>query len=349
MRVFYFRRFILKNINKVIMVIIGTLIGAGFASGREIYLFFMKYGKLGQIGIIISGIFTGLIIYLVLKKIQEKQIQNYSDLLQNINPKNKKINKCINIIVNSFLLISFYVMIAGFSAYMEQAYKLPIYISSTFFVIICYIVFQKSLQGMMKINSYLVPILLFLILYLGIKNIPYLLESKGAILIQTNQKGFLISSLLYASYNSIILIPVLVTMKKYISSQRQINLISIISSVLIILLSFAIYGLLLKGQFFIEELELPLIEITQEFGSFFRYIYGFVIIVSIFTSAVSAGYSFLENVSKNKKNYKRNLIIMSVIGVFVSNIGFSNLVQILYPVFGLLGLVQISLLCLKIY
>ena len=40
------------------MVIIGTLIGAGFASGREIYLFFMKYGKLGQIGIIISGIFT---------------------------------------------------------------------------------------------------------------------------------------------------------------------------------------------------------------------------------------------------------------------------------------------------
>lgn len=338
----------MKNINKVIMVIIGTLIGAGFASGKEIYLFFMKYGKLGQIGIIISGIFTGLIIYLVLKKMQEKQIQNYSDLLQNINPKNKKINKCINVIVNSFLLISFYIMIAGFSAYMEQAYKLPIYISSIFFVIICYVVFQKSLQGMMKINSYLVPVLLFLILYLGIKNIPYLIESKAAVLIQTNQKGFLINSLLYASYNSIILIPVLVTMKKYINSQNQINLISIISSILIVLLSFAIYGLLLKGQFFVEELELPLIEITQEFGSIFKYIYGFVIIVSIFTSAISAGYSFLQNVSKDKNSYKRNLILISIIGVFVSNIGFSNLVQILYPTFGVLGLVQITFLCLSL-
>lgn len=338
----------MKNINKVIMVIIGTLIGAGFASGKEIYLFFMKYGKLGQIGIIISGIFTGLIIYLVLKKMQEKQIQNYSDLLQNINPKNKKINKCINVIVNSFLLISFYIMIAGFSAYMEQAYKLPIYISSIFFVIVCYVVFQKSLQGMMKINSYLVPVLLFLILYLGIKNIPYLIESKAAVLIQTNQKGFLINSLLYASYNSIILIPVLVTMKKYINSQNQINLISIISSILIVLLSFAIYGLLLKGQFFVEELELPLIEITQEFGSIFKYIYGFVIIVSIFTSAISAGYSFLQNVSKDKNSYKRNLILISIIGVFVSNIGFSNLVQILYPTFGVLGLVQITLLCLSL-
>ena len=334
----------MKNINKVVMVIIGTLIGAGFASGKEIYLFFMQYGKLGQIGIILSSIFTGLIIYFVLKKIKENKIENYAELLQNINPKNKKINKSINIIVNSFLLISFYIMIAGFSAYMEQAYKIPIYFSSILFVIICYIVFQKSLQGMMKINGYLVPFLLILILYLGIKNIPYLLESNMCIEIPIKENGFLISSLLYASYNSIILIPVLVTMKKYITTKKEINLISIFSGILMILLSFSIYGLLLKGQFFIEDLELPLIEITKEFGKIFQYIYGFVIIVSIFTSAISAGYSFLENVSKDKKSYRRNLIIVSIVGVLVSNIGFSKLVQILYPMFGILGLIQIILI-----
>lgn len=335
---------VLKNVIKVVMVIIGTLIGAGFASGREIYLFFMKYGKLGQIGLIISGIFTGLIIYLALKKVKENQIYSYSDLLESINPKNQKINKFIHIIVNSFLLISFYVMIAGFSAYMEQAYKIPAYFSSIIFVIVCYVVFQKSLQGMMKINSYLVPFLLFLILYLGAKNIPYLIESKTTIEIQTKQQGFLISSILYASYNSIILIPVLVSMKDYIKTQKQINSISLLSALLMILLSFCIYGLLLKGQFFIKELELPLLEITIQFGSLFKYIYGFVIIASIFTSAVSAGYGFLKNVSKNEKSYKRNLIIISIVGIFVSNIGFSNLVQILYPLFGVLGLIQIAFL-----
>ena len=136
-------------------------------------------------------------------------------------------------------------------------------------------------------------------------------------------------------------------MKKYINSQKQINLISILSAILMILLSFAIYGLLLKGQFFIENLELPLIQITQEFGKIFQYIYGFVIIVSIFTSAISAGYSFLENVSKDKKSYKRNLILMSIIGVLVSNIGFSNLVKLLYPLFGFLGIVQIVFILRK--
>ena len=33
-----------KNIYKTSFVIIGTIIGAGFASGQEIYTFFNKYG-----------------------------------------------------------------------------------------------------------------------------------------------------------------------------------------------------------------------------------------------------------------------------------------------------------------
>ena len=33
-----------KNIYKTTFVIIGTIIGAGFASGQEIYTFFNRYG-----------------------------------------------------------------------------------------------------------------------------------------------------------------------------------------------------------------------------------------------------------------------------------------------------------------
>ena len=139
---FYSRRNNLKNIAKVIMVIMGTLIGAGFASGREIYLFFLEYGYYGIIGIFISGIFTSFIIYIALNRINNKNINTYSELLEN---NNKKIGIGINIIVNAFLLISFFIMIAGFSAYMKQAYEIPIYASSFLFVLVCYIIFKKSL------------------------------------------------------------------------------------------------------------------------------------------------------------------------------------------------------------
>ena len=55
--------FIMKNVLKVVFVIIGTLIGAGFASGQEVYLFFFSYGMKGLIGILISSIIIGVVIY----------------------------------------------------------------------------------------------------------------------------------------------------------------------------------------------------------------------------------------------------------------------------------------------
>lgn len=331
----------MKNIRKVVMVIIGTIIGAGFASGKEIYLFFNRYGTLGQIGIIFSGLFTAFIIYLVLKLQKEQQISKYSDLLEKLNPKHTKINNAINIMVNSFLLISFFIMVAGFSAYIKQSYQIPTYISSIIFVILCYLIFQKSLQGMMKLNNYVVPLLLIFILFLAVKNIPYLIETKPIMQEEVNKFSFLFSSFLYASYNSIILIPVLISMNSYIRTKREISFIAIISAIIIIILSFCIYGLLIKGQFLINEVELPLLEITAQFGKEIYMLYGLVIIISIITSAISTGYSFLENVSKTKKNYQINLALISIGAILVSNIGFSKLVEILYPLFGVLGFLQI--------
>lgn len=33
----------MKNVLKIVLVIIGTMVGAGFASGKEIYSFFFVY------------------------------------------------------------------------------------------------------------------------------------------------------------------------------------------------------------------------------------------------------------------------------------------------------------------
>lgn len=240
-------------------------------------------------------------------------------------------------------------MIAAFSAYISQNYQISTYISATVLVLICYIVFEKSLQGMMKINSILVPFLLFFIIFLGIKNFSELIQVKPVLQPSIEVKNFLISSILYTSYNSIILIPVMVSMKTYITNKKQIKQISIIIGFAIILLSFCIYGLLLKNTFLVQKLELPLLEIVSEFGTKYQNIYSFIIMASIFTSAISAGYSFLKNVSKTEKAYKINLILICIGAIFISKVGFSTLVQTLYPIFGILGLLQILLLIWQIY
>ena len=108
----------MKNTIKAVFVIIGTLIGAGFASGQEIYSFFNIYKENGMIGIIISSLITGMVIYKVLK-LTNNNINSYNELLER--KKNKEILKYImNIIINIFLLMSFYIMVAGFTAYFKQ-------------------------------------------------------------------------------------------------------------------------------------------------------------------------------------------------------------------------------------
>ena len=58
---------LLVAILKVVFVIIGTLIGAGFASGQEIYIFFFSYGVKGLMGIVVSSVLIGVTIYKTFK------------------------------------------------------------------------------------------------------------------------------------------------------------------------------------------------------------------------------------------------------------------------------------------
>ena len=90
-----------------------------------------------------------------------------------------------------------------------------------------------------------------------------------------------------------------------------------------------------------ENIEMPLVYIAGNLKAIYKYLYGIVILSSIFTTAISAGYGFLNNVSKNKKMYSYLNLFICTSSILVSNIGFSNLINYLYPIFGVLGIVQI--------
>ena len=82
----------MEEVFSIVLVIIGSLIGAGFASGQEIYSFFYSYGIGGICGIIITFLLIGILIYKSLKLIYTYEINDYDEFLE-IFIKNKKISK----------------------------------------------------------------------------------------------------------------------------------------------------------------------------------------------------------------------------------------------------------------
>ena len=144
----------------ITLVIIGALIGAGFASGQEIFSFFYIYGKNGIYGILIMSILIGIFIYKSLKIIYQKQVYNYNDFL-NLFIKNTKIRNVILWIVNVLLLVSFYIMVAGFGAYFEQEIGINRIIGSIVLNLLCVIVFFSNIKGVLKASNLIVPFLIF--------------------------------------------------------------------------------------------------------------------------------------------------------------------------------------------
>ena len=338
--------FIMKNVLKVVFVIIGTLIGAGFASGQEVYLFFFSYGMKGLIGILISSIIIGVVIYSTFNILNKYKINTYKDFLNILIPKNTKLKIIANFIINIFILITFFIMIAGFGAYFEQEIGINRLVGSLILAIITFIVFMTSIKGVVKVNELIVPILIGFIFIIGIISIKdtHILNLEDYV-IRTNYTNFALSAVLYSSYNSILLIPVLITLNNYVKNKKQIFYISFISAIVTILLSVIIFLLLVRVDVEISKLEMPVVYVVSNMFKILRYIYGVIILGSIFTTAISLGVSFLQNTAKNKKGYTQISIIMCITSVIISKFGFSNLVSLLYPIFGYLGLIQILRLC----
>ena len=163
----------------------------------------------------------------------------------------------------------------------------------------------------------------------------------------TNNAKYYIDAILYSSYNSILLIPVLITLRDYIENKKQVIKISVISTIIIVLLSVIVFLLLTRVDVDITKLEMPAVYVVSNMFKIFRYIYGFIILGSIFTTTISLGTSFLKNVAKTNKNYTQIAVIMCITSVIISKFGFSNLVNLLYPIFGYLGIIQILKLCIK--
>ena len=324
----------------ITLVIIGALIGAGFASGQEIFSFFYIYGKNGIYGILIMSILIGIFIYKSLKIIYQKQVYNYNDFL-NLFIKNTKIRNVILWIVNVLLLVSFYIMVAGFGAYFEQEIGINRIIGSIVLNLLCVIVFFSNIKGVLKASNLIVPFLIFFIFFIGIKNIVQI----RTIDFYQIKNNWILSMLIYNSYNFILLMPVLISLKKQITKEKNIKKVSILVTIIILILSISIFFLLLNANIKeIENQEMPIVYIISNYFNKYKKIYAFIVLASIFTTAISVGIGFLQNISKNSNSYPQFVLFMCITSLLMSNIGFSKLLNFIYPVFGYIGILQIVII-----
>lgn len=332
-----------KNWMKIAYIYIGTVIGAGFASGREIIEFFGVYGVKGILGIIFSGVLFSIVGSLLLIKVYNNRINGLNELIERIF--GKKFGFILDTIIGVSLYTGYSVMISGSGAIFKEELGLSFNIGMLTMLVFTFIVFLFKLEGLSTINSILVPMLiigiLFMSFYLNIREGYSFSNVEGATF--TEKGNFITSSLLYFGSNSLITIIVFSSLLPLIDDKKTAILGGTFGGIVLLVLGLSILTCVLLYYNEVVKLEIPMIRISDGLGVVYRKIYALILWIAIFTTAIANGFGFMNRFSESKNRLKYTLLFC-ISAIPLAKFGFANLVGVIYPIYGVIGIVLMLLI-----
>lgn len=323
----------LENSLKIFLCCVGTVVGAGFASGQEIMSYFVRYEGRGAVGICVCAVLFFLYVYFVLKKIFLYNIAEFTHLFSGI--LNDKLAKIVQYICYGFMGATFVVMVSGSGAAAGEMWGRQT-AGIVFMVVFCFAVFLKGAKGFVAVNVFMTPVIIT-----GVAAVVIADAFRGAPVFSSFFKAtdnFIASTVLYVSYNTITLPALLLPLKEKITSERVVRMASLFSGAAILALGLCLWYTLNAHRSELSGVQVPMLYIAQAEGSVFEHLYGAVLYMAMITTAVSSGFAFLSFVKeKTRIPYRALATALCALSIPLGYIGFAELVGKLYRFFGVLG------------
>lgn len=334
----------LSKIFQIAVVFIGTIVGAGLASGQEIKEFFTSYGVSSFIGIIACGVFYMVMGSIVSKISIKYKLNSYGDVIKVVSP--NLLGKVTGVITTLYLISSASIILAGSGALINQFFNIPKIIGSLIMVALAIFFLLRDTDGLIEINSFIVPTLVITITTIIILYFMFcrdMISLEFLTKFEPRKTGVTLSTILYAGYNTLCCLGVLVPLSNEIKKPKTMFYGIALGAMGLAALSFAINFLLMINQPYIHQYEIPLLFVAQRFGNVVQALLLVVIWLEMFSTEVSDVYSISKTLDNSFNiEFKKAIFIVLIIALPISRIGFSKLIGSLYPLFGMLSLVFIA-------
>ncbi|MDQ0217287.1 hypothetical protein ELQ35_07875 [Peribacillus cavernae] len=333
---------------QVAAVYVGTIVGAGFATGKEILEFFTQYGFYGFLGILIAGyifIFTGTKMMLLSSRAGAATYEDFNRYLFG-----KRIAAIVNVIFLLMLLGVSSVMISGAGAVFEEQLGFSKDTGILITIGLASVILALGMKGLFAVNSFVVPVMVFfslMLCFISIKGGGFL-ES----FVKLPEEGLtwkaLISPFAYAAFNLGLSQAVLVPVANEIGDEKIIKNGGILGGVFLT-------AILLSGHLALVSLpdasiyEIPSAELMRSGASSFYWIFILVIYGEIFTSVIGNIFGLQRQISHTFANIPGTVIVFFIfmITYIISKIEYGSLLSYLYPLFGYICMIFLFLVWKK--
>jgi uncharacterized membrane protein YkvI len=323
---------------QVALTFIGTVVGAGFASGREVMQFFTRFGAWGPYLIILSTLFFVWIGAKVMLLSADLQAKSYEDLNKHLF--GEKLGKWISHAMLFVLLGVNAVMLAGAGAIFSEHLNLSYQTGLIFTMCACFILLRKGMNGVLAINTLVVPVMIGFTVYLVFETLQT--PNSAHWLTRTTDLSpwaAWLSPFLYAAFNLSMSQAVLVPLGSTIKDPKVLLRGAWIGGIGIGLLLLSGHLALSARMPNVLQFDIPMGGIARELGAGLHWIYVFLIFMEIFTTLVADIYGLtLQLHDRTKASQSLLTAILLLICFLAGQIGFGPLLSTLYPMFGLLSL-----------
>ena len=328
-----------KTTFQVAATYVGAVMGAGFASGQEIQQFFARFGRWGLVGVLVSAVLFSLLGWGILDLQERWKIRSYPEFFDHL--LGRKWGKWADGLVSILLFVGMMAMISGsgalFYEYFGFSRWLGIFLTGS--VIALALWFRG--EGVLWINSALIPLKFIFCLGIAIAAVFQATSSDamGMVAIQSPiVKNWAFSAVLYVSFNLTLAMVVFASLGRDIQRPGA-RLGAVLGGGALGVFAFVIGAALLQFPETIG-LEIPMVAVAGKLGDWPAFLYVVVLWLAMITAAIGNGFSLVSRVvDTGKISYSKATLLILLLLLPLAGVKFSKIVQLIYPLFGYIGLV----------
>lgn len=312
----------------LVSAVIGALVGAGFASGRELVTFFVAFGSMGFWGIgLMTMLFCagGLLLLWLCKRLE---LDSYQALLQAIFP--PFWGKVFDGLVSAGLWLGLAMMLVGCGTLGRMLLGMPQWVGFAVGMVLTFVPLRKGGDGFLRVNGWLIPVMIGFAVLMALVFLNQPIGAMAAFPQVQLIPNWPAAALLYWLYNMLLSMAVLVGVRRRAKVGVSLMIGSVIIGAMALLLACCLH--LLPQT--LQQSQMPMLALASAMGGGWKICYGIVMILAMYTTALANCYGLVVNYEYRVKNRTQLLLFILLPTVLFGPFDFAALVGTVYPILG---------------
>lgn len=323
---------------KIAFVFVGSMVGAGFASGKEAWQFFGVFNLKGIAGVglaIAMYCFLGYISIAIAGKLKTGDISKIMCPIEN-----SFIQGFVGVAMCAFLLLAYVAMLAAGGSLLWEQFGLPHAIGSLIYMLLAVLTalggFERLASRIGKVVPLLVGGTLIIALYIIFfdSSMPEEVYNGQASVFASHWAFAAVS---YVGYNMTAAVPVLGQCALRTKDSKIAIRGTLLGGLLLGLFSLTLFFAMLTNPFLADTSDLPMLSFTELISPMLASAYAFFLLIAVFGASSTCFFGFTTKLGAVK--YRTVVIwVVGIVGYLLSLYGFSNFVANVYPIAGYISI-----------